>query len=252
MRQLLILGFYCGVYQREPLCRVYVNDVLVDEFNIPHTPRKEVEFIPLDPKFFNIHFNRLQSNPPFLKYIELDNGETDALDIRVEIQNNNNNYANGFMTNHTRVMLSQCFLLSKNTLERLDSMQNDFKFSRKNQHKYYKKKNIVDYYALPNSNRTRIFDNFANSMNLHFPDITQHPQSEEQLKSHCSNHQYLPVLWQDSPANHWIGSSGYYHVTLKKKLGFWRLSTDRRWGRWGLGNDDAVKYLYDKYLRYEN
>jgi hypothetical protein len=255
MRQLLVLGFLCEVYKREPLCRVYVNDVLLDEFNIPHTPRKEIEWnsdIILDPKFFNINSVRLQSNPTFCKYIELDNGEATALDLRVEIQNNDNNYANGFVTNYTRVMLSQCFLLSKNTLERLDSIQNDFKFSRKNQHKYYKKKNIVDDYAVPNSDRTGIFDNFANWMNLHFPDITQHPQSEEQLKSRCSNYQDLPTQWQVNPAEHWIGSSGYYHVTLKKKLGFWRLSTDRRRGYWRCGWIEAVKYLYDKYLRYEN
>jgi hypothetical protein len=255
MRQLLMLGFYCEVYKREPLCRVYINDVLVDEFNIPHTPQKEIEWnsdIILDPKFLNRTFFTAQSNPTFCKYIELDNGEATALDLRVEIQNNDNNYANGFMTNHTRVMLLHCFLLSKNTLERLDSMQNDFKFSRKNQHKYYKKKNIVDYYAVPNSNRTGIFDNFANYMNLHFPDITQHPQSEEQLKLHYSNHQDLPVLWQVNPAEHWIGSSGYCHLTLKKKLGFWRLSTDRRRSCWWMGEIDTVKYLYDKYLRYEN
>jgi hypothetical protein len=252
MRQLLMLGFYCEVYKREPLCRVYVNDVLLDEFNIPHTPQKDCEFIRLDPKFFNRNYVRVQSNPTFLKYIELDDGEADALDIRVEIQNNYNNYANGFMTNHTRVMLSQCFLLSKNTLERLDSIQNNFKFSRKNQHKYYKKKNIVDYYAVPNNNRTGIFDNFANYMNLRFPDITQHPQSEEQLKLHCSNHLDLPAMWQDNPAEHWIGSSGYCHLTLKKKLGFWRLSTDRRQSCWRLGEIDTVKYHYDKYLRYEN
>ena len=89
-------------------------------------------------------------------------------------------------------------------------------------------------------------------MNLRFPDITQHPQSEEQLKLHCSNHLDLPAMWQDNPAEHWIGSSGYCHLTLKKKLGFWRLSTDRRRGRWGLNEIDTVKYLYDKYLRYEN
>ena len=56
MRQLLMLGFYCEVYKKEPLCRVYVNDVLLDEFNIPHTPRKKIEWnsdIILDPKFFN-------------------------------------------------------------------------------------------------------------------------------------------------------------------------------------------------------
>jgi hypothetical protein len=245
-----MLGFLCEVYKREPLCRVYVNDVLVDEFNIPHTPRKDCEFIRLDPKFLTPDFVRLQSNPPFLKYIEFDNAGADALDIRVEIQNNDNNYANGFMTNHTRVMLSQCFLISAKVLDSIDQIRDRWKFRRKNWHKCYgHKKSVAQFYS---GQRTSIFDNFASHMNLHFPDITQHPQSEEQLKSQVSNYQDLPTQWQDNPAEHWIGSSGYCHVTLKKKLGFWRPSTDRRRGCWKMGEIDAVKYIYDKYLQYEN
>ena len=227
-----------------------MDDVLVDEFNIPHTPQKDCEFIRLDPKFLTPDFVRLQSNPPFLKYIEFDNAGADALDIRVEIQNNDNNYANGFMTNHTRVMLSHCFLISAKVLASIDRIWDRWKFRRRNWHKCYGHKKSIGYFF--SGAGTGIFDNFANWMNLHFPDITQHPQSEEQLKSHSSNYQDLPAQWQDNPAEHWIGSSGYCHLTLKKKLGFWRLSTDRRRGFWGIGQIEAVKYLYDKYLRYEN
>jgi hypothetical protein len=245
-----MLGFLCEVYKREPLCRVYVNDMLVDEFNIPHTPRKDVEFIPLDPKFFNKNSVNVQSNPLFLKYIELDDGGATALDVRMEIQNDDNNYANGFMTNHTRVMLSQCFLISAKVLDSIDQIRDRWKFRRKNWHKCYGHKKSIAYFFL--GWRNHVFDNFANHINLHFPDITQHPQSEEQLKLHFSNYQYLPIRWQDNPAEHWIGSSGYFHLTLKKKLGFWRLSTDRRKGMWGLNRIESVKHLYDKYLRYEN
>jgi hypothetical protein len=78
----------------------------------------------------------------------------------------------------------------------LDSIQiwDRWKFSRKNQHKYYGHKKSVDYFCL---RMEEFFDNFANHMNLHFPDITQHPQSEEQLKSQVSNYQDLPTQWQD-------------------------------------------------------
>jgi hypothetical protein len=248
-----MLGFYCEVYKKEPLCRVYVNDVLVDEFNIPHTPRKKIEWnsdIILDPKFFNRTFFRAQSNPLFLKYIELDNAGADALDIRLEIQNNDNNYANGFMSQHTRIQLSYFYIIPVKVLDNIDCIWDRWKFSSHNRHKYYGHKKSIAYFF--SGWRNYVFDNFANHMNLHFPDITQHPQSEEQLKSRCSNYQDLPTQWQDHPGAHWIGSSGYCHLTLAKKLGFWRLSTDRRRGWWRISRIESVKYLYDKYLQYEN
>ena len=250
MRQLLMLGFYCEVYKREPLCRVYVNDVLLDEFNIPHTPQKDVEFIPLGPKFLTFDFVRLQTNPPFLKYIEFDNAGADALDIRVEIQNNDNNYANGFMSQYTRIQLSYFYIIPVKVLDNIDCIWDRWKFSRKNWQKYYShKKSVAQFYS---GWRNQIFDNLAIYADMCFPNITQHPQSEEQLKSHSSNHQDLPTQWQDHPGEHWIGSSGYCHLTLAKKLGFWRQSTDCRRGCWRMGFIKDAKYFYDKYLQHEN
>ena len=222
MRQLLILGFYCGVYQREPLCRVYVNDVLVDEFNIPHTPRKDAEFIPLDPIYFTNSL-RLQSNPLFLKYIEFDDAGADSLDVVIKIQNNDNNHANGFMSRYTYVTLSLCYLASKKALENIDNILNNFKFNRKNWEKY--NRDIVHYYA---DDKCKIFENFVGVIETNFPGI--------QVKTN----------------GYRIGTSGHYHLTVKKKLGFWRTSRNCSKGIWRAGHDKEVKYLYDKYKQHED
>ena len=36
MRYLLVVGFACEVYRKEPRARIFVGDKLIDEFYIPH------------------------------------------------------------------------------------------------------------------------------------------------------------------------------------------------------------------------
>ena len=160
MRQLLMLGFYCEVYRREPLCRVYVNDVLVDEFNIPHQcAQAQLKMDPLYqllPTRDNKALQHLKTNQPFLQYIEFEDAGGDALDVVLRIHNDDNNYANGFMSKYTDIVLSQVYLTSKKVLENIDSIVNDYKFNRKNWRKY--NANIADFYA--NSHRQHLFKNF--------------------------------------------------------------------------------------------
>lgn len=255
MRQLLILGFYCEVYRQEPRCRVYVNDVLLDEFDIRHSPlrhspRKHVDVndIQLNPNFFSQSYARIEKNTPFLKCIDFDDHDAKEADLRIEIQNNDNNYANGFMNKYTCVMLNQIFLLSKKLLNRIDYLKNNWKLSLKNYH-IHTKRDIDMYYS---NQKNKIFQNFAVEMMLNFPDIIQKQYSVEEIKPYYNNWQDLPQLCQDNPSYHWIGSSGYFHSTLKKKFGFWRHKTDQRKGRWRLGSIDLVKHFYDKYLQYED
>ena len=251
MRQLLMLGFYCEVYRREPLCRVYVNDVLVDEFDIPHTPRKDLWTVDmrLDPTFWSREQFELQSNTPFLKYLELDDGSGQSLDLRVEIKNSDNNHANGFMTKHTRVMLWQCWLAPVKVWQEFDQIYDRWKFCRHNWPKFFGYKTCIDYYL---GQRNIVFDNLMIYSEMHFPNITQQLQSEEQLKSHCSNYQHQPQICQERPNLHWTGTWGHYHLTLAKKLGFWRPITDRRRGWWKLNRIPNVKDLYNKYKQYED
>jgi len=226
-----MLGFHCDIYKKEPLCRVYVNDVLLDEFDIPQaTPQRDwvtVNPDQLDPSSHK-QLKIFSPNPPFLKYIEFDDAGADSLDVVIKIQNDDNNYVNGFMNRYTYVTLSLCYLASKKALENVDNIQNDFKFNRKNWEKW--NSDIVDFYA--DDNKTQMFKNHVRDMKLNFPGIQ--PKSNEYLGGYR------------------IGTSGHYRLTVKKKLGFWRQSTDRRRGYWHLGRIEAVKYLYDKYLRYED
>ena len=246
MRQLLMLGFYCEAYRREPLCRVYVNDLLMDEFNIPHTPRN-TPFIKLDPAFWSLEHYQLQPNPTFLKLIEFDDNCGRFLNLRVEIQNNDNNHTNGFMTQYTRVMLCQCWLASKNVWEKFDQIFDRWKYSRHNWHS--KIGSDVQYYL---GLRNYVLDNLAIHADMHFPDITQSPCSSEQRKKFACNHQHLPQMWQENPSGYWTGTSGHFHLTLSKKLGFWRHSTDRRRGWWKISLVNNMKDLYDKYRSNED
>ena len=237
MRQLLMLGFYCEVYRREPLCRVYVNDVLVDEFNIPHAPRKNLDsnidmnIDVLNPTNTKINhypnFFRLISNNPFLKYIEFDDLDSKTLDVRIEVDNDDNNYSNGFISQCTLVMLSYIFLSSKKVLDRLGDIENKWKFNHKSYHINHKNK--IDSYAFYFRQRTSIFMNFADDMKLNFGKVSEGMPSEQ-----------------------WLGKTGHFSLALKKKLVFWQLQTDLRKMRWKVGLSEAVRYLYDKYRQHED
>ena len=244
-----MLGFYCEVYRREPLCRIYVNNVLVDEFNIPHTTHKDVSTgnMRLDPTFYGHEDFEFKSNTPFLKLIELDDADVKNLDLRVELQNNDNNYSNGFITKHTLVMLCQCWLAPVKVWEEFDLIRSRWKYSR---HTWYNSNKSVEHYY--SNFRNRIFDNLAFFSDMHFPGIDQMPQTNEQHKSIFSNYKYLPRMWHNHPNRYWLGRSGHLHLTLTKKLGFWRHSTDRRRGWWTISRYKNIKDIYNKYIQHED
>jgi hypothetical protein len=228
MRQLLILGFYCEVYRREPLCRIYVNDMLVDEFNIAQCYQVQAKVDPLDPSYNEKRLQHFITNPPFLKCIEFDDAGADSLDVVLRIQNDDNNYANGFMSKYTYIVLSDIYLISKKVLENIDSIVNYYKFNRKNWRKY--NANTIDYYAY--SHRPELIENFTRYAACNFPDIRL--ESNQGINAHR------------------IGTSGSFHLSLVKKLGFWRTGNSNFKGVWGLGRDNIVKYIYDKYKNYED
>ena len=230
MRQLLILAFYCEVYRREPRCRVYANDVLLDEFNLPHTIEKEL-FDPnnnnwkLDPKQNLEEFDSL-----FYKCIEFDNRDVKEMEIKIEVQNDDNNYTNGFMTKWTRIKMPYVCLLSKKLLSRINDLKNNWKFTKEKYHLRLKK-NILQYYL---GKRGRVYENFSSNLQLNFPDTVQN-----QIKVF-------------HPGRHWIGSSGHYYVKLKRKLGLWLNESDRHKGFRTLGNSEFIEYIYDKYKQHED
>ena len=213
-----------------------MNDVLLDEFNIPHQcAHVQPKMDPLDPTHNKKLLQHFITNPPFLKYIEFDDAGADALDVVLKIQNDDNNYANGFMSKFTHIMLSHVYLQSKRVLENIDTINNGFKFSRLNWRKF--NSNIINFYSY--YNRNQLFKNFESVTIANFPNIEHNPN-------------YYVGDYRIGSSGYRIGSSGYFHFSLKKKLGFWRSSTDRSRGFWSVGSADVVKYLYDKYKSYED
>jgi len=92
---ILTLGFKCEIYSKEPLVRLYVNNILHDEFNIP-----EFSFDKENPLLKCYVF----------KYKELPNN----LNIQLKVSNNDNNYNNGFMTKLTNIKLSNFYFFPHN------------------------------------------------------------------------------------------------------------------------------------------
>ena len=242
-----MLGFYCEVYRREPLCRVYVNDVLLDEFNIPHSPYKKIDYpsLFLNPNYNNSDVIKIKNNALFYKFIEFDCSDSNLLDIRIEVINDDNNYNNGFMTKYTKIMLSQFYVIPKGILNALNLLKSRWKFSTDNWYKLHGKTKPVTFFYAGSRN---IIENFACSINIHFPGIVQSPvHSNNEQKYH-----HLPRIWSDDPTKIFIGSSGYFQSNLKKKMGFWQHASDTRKGYRRFNYNVVVKDLYDKYLQYED
>jgi hypothetical protein len=112
MRYLLVVGFACDVYRQEPRARVYFNDQLIDEFFIEnHIKNVELDTKhPLEPiPRQKLIEHRTKCLPPLHLY-ELDiHKESKHANIRIDINNDDNNYTNGFMNQTT---LIQCRILS--------------------------------------------------------------------------------------------------------------------------------------------
>lgn len=135
MRYLLVLGFACDVYRREPRARIFVGDKLIDEFNIQHQENslhktnkiffqgRHILQPYLDTEFVNM---QIKNFPP-LQFYEVEIDKTiNRIELRIEIENSDSNYCNGFMSVSTLIMLKVCYFfpLDKKLLLRLHKIKN--------------------------------------------------------------------------------------------------------------------------------
>ena len=119
MRYLLVLGFTCDVYRREPRARLFFNEKLIDEFHIPHQDDKRNLTNPIDnlkhlltPYSEKIEIEYLQNKFPTLRFYELDvDDKLQQALIRIDVDNNDSNYINGFMTKSTQLQFKILSLL---------------------------------------------------------------------------------------------------------------------------------------------
>ena len=234
MRYLLVVGFACDVYRREPRARIFVGDRLVDEFHIPHTSSNffsaPEEFFkkshPLQPfSWTEINNLRIKNLTP-LKFYELQiNNEVRDLAIRIDIDNTDSNYNNGYITRSTSIRLEMCsfFPLEEKLLRRLKKI-NDRRRSGENYILYRSRKNTL---------KNVLFNLVENGM------IWK-----------GANGQKITNISSSVLNRHNIGGNGEYVCYLAKKYGIF-MPTLARACRYDF-NYDITNYFFDKYQQYAN
>lgn len=197
MRYLLVVGFTCEVYRREPRARIFVGDRLVDEYYISH----ETDRLTIERKKFIENHHALQPIPrntiperelknfPDLKFYEVEVEQNlDQIEIKIEIGNNDNNYLNGFMTHSTFVKLQVCYFfpLHDKLIARLIKIKNRTLPTKK--------------YAWNHLNKMKMF-------NLKVGTMSWQPK----------NGKFVPTTMFDELK---IGGDGAFSCVVYKKYGF--------------------------------
>jgi hypothetical protein len=129
MRYLLVVGFACKVYKKEPQARIFVGNKLIDEFYISqHDDTLETTYQELQKQVILQPYNpnsyeslEIKFFPP-LKFYEIDiDPVINKLELRIEIKNQDSDYNNGFMSRSTLIQLRVChfFPLNQKLLSRL-------------------------------------------------------------------------------------------------------------------------------------
>lgn len=119
MKYLLVVGFHCAVYRKEPRARLFFNDQLIDEFNIKHkVENKDVinplvnlkhQLEPCEDWLYNEYW---KNNLPPLRFYDIDvDDQVQQVSVKIDIDNDDNNYTNGFTTKFTNLRLSALSLL---------------------------------------------------------------------------------------------------------------------------------------------
>ena len=237
MRYLLVVGFACDVYRREPRARIFVGDKLIDEFLVSHEKDKLTN---TQKKWKNNNINNLQpvsyidyineeiKTFPTLRFYEIDLDNTQSqVELRIDIKNSDSNYTNGFMTASTLLKLQVChfFPLNKKLISRL------VKFRKKN----YINKN----YAWYVSNRNKIFRLLDNG-------VMQWYSNKKEIKTDLSKDNFYKIGGHYS-----IGVDGYFSGNLIKKYGFF-VSKMLRPYRYNLFGTPTIDYFLNKYEQHAN
>jgi len=197
MRYLLVVGFACEVYRKEPRARIYINNQLIDEFNIKHHTDTYTDKIkefdkknhPLQPYHWDLGNKIDFENYPPLQFYEIDIDKNQQhLDISIHIKNGDSNYNNGFISKRTILQLKYFtfFPYNKKFLERLV--------------KRVRKKRISENYAWYSNSRPSLFD------------LIKHCTWKFEKKIKTIKHNELEHI-----NYHNLGEDGYFECNLKKK-----------------------------------
>lgn len=227
MRYLLVLGFACNLYRKEPLARIIIGRQLIDEYNIPEhidtltASREKIVGNWQTANMVDVDKNVLKNFPP-LRFYEIKINETiDKLYLQIQIENNDSNYSNGFITKSTLLKLQIChfFPLDQRLLSRLEEIK--------------QKNRCSENYAWYSSHKNRIFDLISNGL--------------------CWKGENLQKIYNTNTTNLAacnIGGNGDFFCELEKKYGI-LLPTLIRPCRHTF-DFSLLNYLLNKYQQHAN
>jgi len=228
MRYLLVMGFFCDVYRREPRARLYFNNKLIDEFFIEnHIKKIDLELStkhPLEPIPMQNRIKHCEKSLPPLHIYELDiHKESKHVNIRIDISNDDNNYTNGFMTQNT---LLQCRVLS---LLPKDKSVHDYFVH------YLRHKRLSHRYAWFRKNKMNLLIDLTNSV--------------EWRGNNGQKYSFSPGQF----CNYNIGGSGSLHFELIKKYGMLIAKLPIPNKPYLYDMPDLIdNIIYNKYTQHEN
>jgi hypothetical protein len=239
MKYLLVAGFACDVYRQEPRARIFFNDKLIDEFNIKNYNNDSVilsykqkyliERHLLEPSSDKIHTeHRLNLLPPLRFYeLEIDNSLHQAI-VRIDINNDDSNYVNGFITKST---LLQFRILSLFPFDK--------KITEWFLQKFCEKRNS---YRYPWYRRTRL-NNFFNCETTYYNKLLWIGKNGKKIEG--DNTPFMKM--------HNIGGSGSLFCKFFKKYGI--LVEEFLENKKSYLYNTSIKFtkfIYDKYEQHEN
>jgi hypothetical protein len=223
MEYLIGVGFFSNVYKTPPTARLFVDDICLDEWRLPHCERKQIDnddhmMMPFTRQFMLESYKERLSTMNIYKVSLTQN--KNQIPLEIEIKNNDNNYTNGFMTKNTLINLNSLFFLpyNKDLCERLFAIYDRNAVS----------KNTAWYFG-ENSN---LFD-----LVNHATWIGENGQT---VKSSISQH----LRWYD------IGGSGRFKCTLHKKYGIYVPRIPKFYRH--MIPLDLVNCIFNKYKQHED
>src|SRR6056300_665585 len=110
-------------YRRDAVLKVYADDHLVDEINLYESINLRTIDLNGCPQVYQgpNNYSRVRIIPEKLLLFEIKEQHLHS-DIRIEVQNDNNNYTNGFMTKSSYIKFHRMFLVPSCLLQDSDWM----------------------------------------------------------------------------------------------------------------------------------
>jgi hypothetical protein len=221
MRYLLAVGFCCDVFRKEPRTRIFIDDHLIDEFDVKNYQitrvindvelYKKLQPSPLE--YSNIEIDMVQS---LLKFYEIElNEKQEKLNLCIHVDNDDSNFNNGFMNRSTLLRLACFYIVPLNKKISIKLIKIFKKKITKKTYAWYRRRHSGMYNLLP-------YTTWYGKNNQKYSD----------LKKTRFN----------------IGGSGYFSCDLIKKYKIF-MPTIYKPYRFSI-NQTLYNYIFDKYKQY--